>query len=70
MLWVDLGLQLLTVGRWELMMLLGLTHQGIPVVLVVGEMVVRHTVVVVIELVCVEERQGVGRVVVAPLCSG
>ena len=70
MLWVDLELQLLTVGRWEPMILLGLIHQGIPVVWVVGEMVVRHTVIVVIELVCVEERQGVGRVVVGPLCSG
>jgi hypothetical protein len=69
-LWVDLVLQFLTVGRWELMMMLGLTHLGILVVLEVGEMVVQQTVVVVNELVCVEERRGVSRVVVGLLYSG
>ena len=52
------------------MTILGLIHQGIPVVWVVGEEVVRGTVVVVIEMVCVEERLGVGREVVGLLCSG
>ena len=52
------------------MILLGLIHQGIPVVWVVGEVVVRRTVAVVIELVCVEERQGVSQVEVGLLCSG
>jgi hypothetical protein len=46
---VDLVLQFLIVGRWELMMMIGLTHLGILVVLEVGGMVVQQTVVVVTE---------------------
>ena len=52
------------------MMMFRSIHLGILVGLEVDEMVVQQTVVVVNELVCVEERRGVGRVVVGPLCSG
>jgi hypothetical protein len=52
------------------MMVLGSIHQDIPVVWVVGEEAVRGMVVVVVWMVCVEERLSVGREVVGLLGSG